>query len=65
VLGTGQFRPLTGANPTIGNVGQLEHVPEWRVEMICTDDVVDAVHTALRQSHPYEEPAFDFTEIVG
>ena len=63
VLGTGQFRPLTGANPMIGNIGQLEQLPEWRVEMICTDDVVEAVRTVLRQSHPYEEPAFDFTEI--
>ncbi len=32
--GTGQFRPLAGANPTIGAVGDLETVAENRVELV-------------------------------
>ena len=37
-LGEGQFRPLEGAQPHIGNVGDIEKVVEYRVELVCTDD---------------------------
>lgn len=59
VLGQGQFRPLEGSQPFIGQTGALEQVAEYRVEMVCADDVVDAALRALREAHPYEEPAFD------
>lgn len=59
VLGQGQFRPLAGANPYVGQRGQLETVPEYRVEMICLDELVGDAVAALRAAHPYEEPAFD------
>ncbi len=63
-LGTGQFRPLSGAQPFIGQQGQLEQVPEWKVEMVLADDLVGAVVGALRASHPYEEPAFDLWQLA-
>ncbi len=63
VLGKGQFRPLAGSDPFIGRLGVVERVPEYRVEMICADEAVAAVTAALRDSHPYEEPAFDFVRI--
>lgn len=59
VLGQGQFRPLVNAAPFIGVQGQLEILPEYRVEMVCNDELIGAVVSALRASHPYEEPAFD------
>lgn len=34
-MGTGQFRPGDAANPHIGKVGELEEVPEARVETLC------------------------------
>ena len=63
VLGQGQFRPLTGSKPFVGQMGVVECVSEWRVEMICADAAVCAVMAALRAAHPYEEPAFDFVRI--
>jgi hypothetical protein len=63
VLGTGQFRPLKGSHPVIGEVGQECQVAEYRLEMICEDALVSAVTAALRASHPYEVPAFDFVDI--
>lgn len=59
VLGQGQFRPLAGATPFIGTQGQLEVLPEYRVEMVCADELIGAAVSALRRRHPYEEPAFD------
>jgi len=64
VLGQGQFRPLAGSDPFIGRAGVEERVQEYRVEMICEDEAVDGVTRALRASHPYEEPAFDFVRLV-
>lgn len=61
VEGTGQFRALDGANPTIGKVGVDEFVEESRLEMLVLNENVVAVEKALRASHPYEEPAYEFT----
>lgn len=57
--GTGQFRPLDGASPHIGQVGELEKVEEVKVEMVCQDELIHEAIEALRAAHPYEEPAFD------
>ena len=59
VLGQGQFLPLAGATPFIGKQDQLEVLPEYRVEMVCADELIGAAVSALRSAHPYEEPAFD------
>ena len=63
VLGQGQFRPLEGSSPFVGRAGVEERAAEYRVEMICEDGAVPAVARALRATHPYEEPAFDFIRI--
>jgi dinuclear metal center YbgI/SA1388 family protein len=57
--GTGTFRPLSGAAPAIGDVGEVARVPETRVEMVVPAARRAAVVGALRAAHPYEEPAFD------
>lgn len=56
--GRGQFRPLSGANPTIGAVGEVEYVAENRVELTFPRALREAAVSALREAHPYEEPAF-------
>ena len=58
-LGQGQFRALDGSDPFLGQVGEIERVEEYRVEMVVADHLIQAVVTALREAHPYEEPAFD------
>ncbi|HZG91384.1 MAG TPA: Nif3-like dinuclear metal center hexameric protein [Pseudonocardia sp.] len=62
--GTGQFKPLAGAHPTIGEVGRLERVAETRLEMVLPRRLRGAVVAALRAAHPYEEPAFDLLELA-
>lgn len=56
--GLGQFRPVAGADPTIGKVGELEHVEENRVELTFPRPLRETVVATLRAAHPYEEPAF-------
>lgn len=57
--GTGQFRPLDGSDPYLGQTGQLETVVEYKVETVCADERLRDVIVALRKAHPYEEPAYE------
>jgi len=58
-LGTGQFKPLSGSQPYIGQQDQIEVVAEYRVEMICSQQNIKAVLQALIACHPYETPAYN------
>ena len=64
VKGIGQFKPVKGADPYIGELGELEQVEEWRVETIVIEENAKTVAKALKASHPYEEPAFEFIQII-
>ena len=59
VLGEGQYRPLEGSQPFLGQQRQVHRLTEWKVEMVVADEQVDASVEALRQAHPYETPAFE------
>ena len=57
--GVGRFKPEDGANPTVGEVGKLETVAEERIETVCSGERLKDVLAAIREVHPYEEPATD------
>lgn len=61
--GTGRFKPLDGANPTIGEIGKLEEVAEDRIETVCEEDKLSDVLKAIKDVHPYEEAATDVYQI--
>jgi len=63
VKGEGQFRPLSGSHPFMGETGKVEYVPEYKVELVCASEVLDAVLTALKSAHPYETPAYVYWEV--
>jgi dinuclear metal center YbgI/SA1388 family protein len=62
--GTGTFRPLFGADPAIGQVGQVERVEEARLEVVLPRVRRREVLRAMVQAHPYEEPAHDLLELA-
>jgi hypothetical protein len=63
VKGQGQFRPLKGATPFLGNEDQLETVDEYRVELVCNARHIKGVVEAMKKAHPYEEPAYDVIKV--
>ena len=63
--GEGRFRPLEGASPVIGRVGDVEVVAEVRVEAVLPRSRRTAVVASLLAAHPYEEPAHDVVELAG
>lgn len=62
--GTGTFLGGVGTSPNVGQAGREERVAELRLETVFPTELQDEVLAALRQAHPYEEPAFDVYELV-
>jgi dinuclear metal center YbgI/SA1388 family protein len=59
LAGTGTFFGSEATSPTVGQKGRREEVAEWRLEVVCLGRDLDAVLTAMRRAHSYEEPAYD------
>jgi dinuclear metal center YbgI/SA1388 family protein len=55
--GTGTFKPVDDANPTIGQVNKLSVVEEVRAEYLVSKHKIAAVLSAMKNVHPYEEVA--------
>jgi hypothetical protein len=62
--GTGTFLGGEGSNPALGEAGREERVAEYRLETVFPADRQEEVVAALREAHPYEEPAFDVYPLV-
>jgi len=56
--GVGEFKPLEGANPFVGNINKVERVREIKVELICRELFLKSALEKLKEFHPYEEPAY-------
>jgi hypothetical protein len=62
--GTGTYLGGEGTSPTLGEAGREERVAELRVETVVPEERVADVVRALREAHPYEEPAYDVYRLV-
>ena len=60
--GTGTFLGGEASEPTVGEKGREERVPELRLETVFPAELHEEIVEALRRAHPYEEPAFDVYE---
>lgn len=57
--GIGNFKPLDGSNPFIGNEGVIESVNEVKIETIVPQRILGGVMSKMTSAHPYEEVAYD------
>lgn len=57
--GQGRFRALEGADPFIGNIGEMEMTDEEKIEVVFPHSIKNKVLKAMLNAHPYEEPAYD------
>ena len=62
-LGQGQFKPTKDANPVIGELNTLEIVDEYKIEMICSEELIEKAIATLKEIHPYEEVAYEVFKI--
>lgn len=63
--GQGTFKPLAGAKPAIGKKNKFEKVPEIRFETIAPAGIIESVIAAMKNAHPYEEPAYDVIKLCN
>lgn len=61
--GEGTFRGDEGTKPFLGRPGRIETANEVRLETIYPRGLKRAVLRALRESHPYEEIAYDLYRV--
>jgi dinuclear metal center YbgI/SA1388 family protein len=59
IKGTGTFRGGENTNPFVGEKGLLHNEQETRIETVAKKEDVNKIISALKQNHPYEEPAYD------
>ncbi|WP_294962738.1 NGG1p interacting factor NIF3 [Sulfurimonas sp.] len=58
-LGVGQFKPIGDANPHLGELDIVEKVQEYKIEMVCSDELIKEAIKVLKEAHPYEEVAYE------
>ena len=63
ISGKGTFKPMEGTNPFIGKIGERKEVREIKIETVVTERDLDSVVQAMKDNHPYEEPAYDIFEL--
>jgi hypothetical protein len=55
----GCWRSLPGANPYDGEIGVLTEADEYKVEVCCKTENLEATIKAVREMHPYETPVIN------
>jgi hypothetical protein len=64
--GQEQFRPLPGAEPGAGRIGELSRLPSVRLEFVLPRDPLlleRVLRDGVRAHHPWESPAIFVDEI--
>lgn len=64
VKGKGQFCAQAGSKPFLGKQGEIEHVIEYKVELVCAEKYLKKVIKTLKAVHPYEEPAYSVIRLI-
>lgn len=63
IEGFGTFKPMEGAEPYSGRLGNLERVEETRIETMVNKKDLAPVIDAMIKAHPYEEVAYDIYKL--
>ncbi|MFZ5821030.1 MAG: divalent cation tolerance protein CutA [Chloroflexota bacterium] len=61
----GYYRPLPGADPFDGKIGQISETVEYKIEVNCKRELVEEAIQAIRRVHPYEEPLINVVPLVN
>lgn len=64
-LGTGTFTPVDGATPYSGELGKRSEESEIRFEVVLPNYIQHRVLESMFEAHPYEEVAYDLTQLIN
>lgn len=60
----GHWRPLEGANPFDGTVGQVQTRPEVKMEFRIKEEEREEVQRIIDRVHPYEVPVVNYIPLA-
>ena len=60
----GHWRPLEGANPVDGTVGQVQTRPEVKMEFRIKEEEREEVQRIIDRVHPYEVPVVNYIPLA-
>ncbi len=63
--GYGTFKGSENSNPFVGKPGRQHREAETRIELVFPSWLEKDILSALRNTHPYEEPAFDIINLAN
>ncbi len=59
------WRPLEGASPFDGAVGELSQAREIKIEVCCRARDLARALAVVKAAHPYEEPVINVLPLLG
>ena len=63
--GTGTFKAGKGADPYVGEIGKQHQEKEIKIEVIFPFYLENKIVAAMKESHPYEEVAYDLLNLTN
>ena len=61
----GYYRPLEGANPFEGKIGEISEGVEYKIEVNCRRELVNDAIKVIKSIHPYEEPLINIFPLAN
>jgi hypothetical protein len=61
----GYWRALDGAQPAVGEPGELYSDSEVKLEVLCREEHLLEAVAAVRDVHPYEEPVINILPLAN
>ncbi len=62
---SGCWRPLQGARPFLGEVGEICEGTERKIEIRCKRELIPEALRVIGEIHPYEEPVINIVPLVN
>ena len=61
----GYWRPLEGANPFEGKIGEISSGEEVKVEVTCLESLVEKAMDVVKEVHPYDVPLINIIQLAN
>ena len=58
------WKPNNGANPYLGQIGNIEFASEYKIEFRCEEKDLQLAIKTIKENHPYEEVCINIIPLI-
>ena len=58
------WKPIDGAKPYLGKVGEIEFATEYKLEFQCREEYLKNAVKVIKENHPYEEVCINIIPLI-